>query len=198
MREIAFEFDGQPVTVSIDKVDRDKLYGAVEEHVTDEHGSPCELATLADDGRTLVPRGGTALAYLDGDGRQIDRQDLTPLTPAGDPIEPTPSSFKVAPVLDAEATPDDLLLTATRLVYAVTPSHPLPDALRERLDAGAIFTFPFAYRESLDPDTAFLLRGHGGGTFLLAGSPLDVEYVAHTRHTPADDDGDGDLDFGLL
>ena len=46
------------------KIDRSDLYGFKEVEVLDEHGQRCELATLADDGKTVVGRGGVTYAYL--------------------------------------------------------------------------------------------------------------------------------------
>ena len=43
------------------KIDRSVLYGFKELEVLDEQGGRCELATLADDGKTLVGRGGRDL-----------------------------------------------------------------------------------------------------------------------------------------
>jgi hypothetical protein len=45
----------------LEKVDRTKLYGYVETVVCDENNQPCELHTIASDGKSIVDKGGTAL-----------------------------------------------------------------------------------------------------------------------------------------
>lgn len=202
MRELTFTWQDTPLALGLEKVDRRKLYGFVEEVVLDEDGTPCELATLAGDGRTVIPKGGTGLVYLDHEGRWIDRDDMTAVTPEGEAVEPTPSSFDAPIPLEARATPDDVLACDVRLVYQLHASGPLPDALAEALAERAIFTFSFAYRASLTPDTAFLLEGAHGGLFMLACAPLDVQFIRHTPRVPpepSDDEDEGALlDFDLL
>jgi hypothetical protein len=46
------------------KVDRGKLYGSRSIEALDAEGQRSTLATLASDGRTLIPTGGTAMAHL--------------------------------------------------------------------------------------------------------------------------------------
>ncbi len=77
------------------KIDRSKLYGYKEVKVLDEGGNRCELATLADDGRTVVARGGTGLVYVDADGCWSDKVKLKPIDVEGNAIQPVASSFSV-------------------------------------------------------------------------------------------------------
>lgn len=199
MRELTFSWQDAPVALGLEKVDRSKLYGFVEEVVLDEDGTPCELATLAGDGRTVIPKGGTGLVYLDHEGRWIERDDMTAVTPEGEVLEATPSSFDAPIALETRATADDVLGCDARLVYQLHTTDSLPEALAAALGEGAIFTFPFAYRASLTPDTAFLLEGAQGGLFLLACVPLEVQFVRHTPRVPPElVDGDGTADGELL
>ena len=55
------------------KVDRAKLYGYKELLVLDENGETCEMATLAEDGHTVVGKGGTGMGYLSADGQWCDK-----------------------------------------------------------------------------------------------------------------------------
>jgi len=67
-RKLEFEFGGEPFTLAITKVDRSKLYGRVKTETYDAHGQECTLATLARDGRTIIPYGGTASGYVNTEG----------------------------------------------------------------------------------------------------------------------------------
>ena len=107
-RPLVLSLDGQEFPVSIVKIDREKLYGAVEIEAFDEKGKPASLKVLAPDGKTLIDKGGTALSMLDQDGNSIDRTGLTAVDPEGDVIEPVPSSFNQANVL-SRATVEDYL-----------------------------------------------------------------------------------------
>src|SRR4051794_34224759 len=98
-RPLVLSLDGQEFPVSIVKLDREKLYGAVEVEAFDEKGKPASLKVLAPDGKTLIDKGGTALATLDSEGNSIDRTGLTVIDAEGEVIEPVPSSFNQANVL---------------------------------------------------------------------------------------------------
>ena len=212
MRRLSFLWKSTSLELGIEKLDRRKVYGYVEERVTDEHGSPCEVATLAPDGQTIIPKGGTGLAYVNADGEWMDRDDLTAVTVEYDEIVPMPSSFDAPIVLEARATADDVLSTSARLVYDLTPmgapvedpdgapepSPSLPADLLAELEGGAIFTFPFAYRESLKPDTGFLLAGAQGGLFLLACTPLAVSFATLASRAPVVEDDEAAADDDTL
>ncbi|MHC4404913.1 MAG: hypothetical protein ACYTG0_35145, partial [Planctomycetota bacterium] len=96
-KPLVFQYGGATVSFSMSKVDRRKLYGFKEVEVLDEEDRPCELATLADDGRTIIGRGGTAIGCLSPDGNWCDKAALKPVDSEGNEIRPVPSSF-AAPV----------------------------------------------------------------------------------------------------
>ncbi len=54
----------------------------------DEHGDKCEMATLAEDGHTIIGRGGTGIGYLSADGLWCDKSELQPVDLSGVPIQP--------------------------------------------------------------------------------------------------------------
>ena len=93
-KPLVFNFGGQLLAVFMSKVDRSKLYGYKEPEMLDEQEEPCELATLAADGRTVIGRGGTAAGYLSVEGHWCERFELTPVDLEGQPIEAVPSSFE--------------------------------------------------------------------------------------------------------
>ena len=60
-RPLIFQLGEKSIALDMNKIDRSRLYGYKELEAVDDKGDRCELATLAEDGRTLVGRGSTAL-----------------------------------------------------------------------------------------------------------------------------------------
>jgi hypothetical protein len=201
-KPLVLQVGGQPIAVQLEKVDRDKLYGWIDTEALDEQGRRCELATLAQDGHTLVGEGGRGLAMLTPDGRWIDRKTLRPVDPHGDPLQPSPSTFAAPVELGQTASVDELLEHNVRAVYLLAPegdATPLAAALAD----GAIYRFPFSFRGGLAPDVGFVLRGHDGGLFLCIGSPTELHYAGLENESAAiEDEADPgeaeELDFGML
>ena len=117
---LTFQFQGQEFACSIKKVDRAKLYGSVQLEVLDENEKPCELATLASDGKTLIPMGGTALAYLSPEGDWREKDALKPVDLEGEEIEPVTSTFKTTTDLVREASYEEYLSHNIRLLYLLS------------------------------------------------------------------------------
>ncbi|MEM8670364.1 MAG: hypothetical protein AAGG48_22760 [Planctomycetota bacterium] len=181
-RPLVFQWGEDDLSFTLHKVDRSKLYGYKELEVLDENKRLCELATLADDGRTVVGRGGTGLGQLDADGLWTEKSDLKPVDLHGDEIEPVPSSFSKPIKLFDTATPEDYLSHNVRLVYLLEIEESEHfESLREELDRGTIFTFPYSYRGGLEADAGFLLKGDDGNLFLAVGDPCEVEFIGLTQ-----------------
>src|SRR6185436_4235481 len=94
-RPLVLSLDGQEFPVKITKVDREKLYGTTEIEAFDENGNEAFMRVLASDGKTIINKGGTALAVLSEEGGWIDRRDLIALNNDGEQIEPVPSSYGI-------------------------------------------------------------------------------------------------------
>ena len=76
-RTLSFNHGSNQIDFEMHKVDRSKLYGFKELLVLDEDGEACELNTLAEDGKTLIGKGGTGIGYVDADGNWIEKSNLT-------------------------------------------------------------------------------------------------------------------------
>ena len=63
-RALKFKYGNSEFECELNKIDRRKLYGSVDVETRDIDGNRCGLATLANDGKTLIPYGGTALGYI--------------------------------------------------------------------------------------------------------------------------------------
>src|SRR5258706_3059316 len=122
-RALVLSLDGQEYPVTLVKIDRDKLYGKVEIEAFDEKGREASLKILAADGKTLIDKGGTALATVTDKGDSVDRNELVPVDEDGKKIEQVPSSFTVTNVLKP-ATVEDYFTSVVKSVYLV---HPFED-----------------------------------------------------------------------
>ncbi len=204
-RLLSFDHRGTVFRCALQKVDRGRLYGSRDLETLDAEGGLCQLATIAADGRTLLPPGGTAIGHLDADGLWLASEALTAVDPAGTPLPRVASSFE-APILLGETVSEEVFLEhSMRLLYALEPDEEPDPALSAALEGGAVFTFPFCWRDGFDTDPAFLLRGADGNLWLLVGDPNEVAPVgletAATTVAFAEDEEEtapAELDFRML
>lgn len=210
MPDLQLQFQGAELTCGLNKVDRSKLYGFVKTEVVDENEEKCALATLANDGRTLIPAGGVALAYVSPTGFWRDRGNLKPVNLEGEEIEPVTSTFKAPVDLTETATIEEYLDHNIRMAYALEPKTEegeatFPEDLVKELETGTIYRFPFSYRGGLTADTAFLLQGADETIWMLVGKKTDIHLidfqqtggVVEEEESSGDRDGE-DLDFGMM
>src|SRR5262245_35975451 len=120
-KPLVFQWGDRQVSFQMNKVDRAKLYGFKETEVLDDHGQRCELATLAADGQTVVGRGGSGFGNLTVDGTWIEKAQLTPVDPAGQKVQPVPSSFAAPVPLNDKVTAEEYLDCAVRAIYRLEP-----------------------------------------------------------------------------
>jgi hypothetical protein len=201
-RPLVFRFGDRDIPFTLNKVDRSKLYGYKEMAVLTEDGQSCELATLADDGATVVGRGGTGIGQLSVDGLWCEKHALKPVDPNGNEIKPVPSSFNAPIRLFETVSVSDYLRHNTRLVYHLTSEDDIGDLLAE-LKKGTIFSFPYSYRGGLAADAGFLLAGEEDKIFLLVGNPTRTEFVglqqvAAADEVEEDEDETDSMDFDMI
>ena len=175
-RLLTLVIDGEEVPVVPIRIDREKLYGSIEIEAFDEKGKPAEIKILAADGKTLIDKGGTALATLDENGSSVDRRGLKPVDENGDPVDTVESSFN-APNTLAKANPEDYLSTLVKSVYYLSPpGEGSIEFLQDHLDTGNIYSFPFSWRGGLEYDNAFVL-GNRSNAFMVVGKSADLQFV---------------------
>lgn len=212
-KALIFEFGGNEVSLSMKKVDRAKLYGYKDVEVLDEDDGVCELATLAEDGRTVVGKGGTAMSYLDVDGNWCERTEIKPINLEGEEITPVGSSFSAPIELAEKVSIEDYLQHNIRLIYQMDvveteeeteSSSAAFQQLLTELKQGAIFKFKYSYRGGLEPDVGFLLTNHADDIFFLVGNKSTVDFVglqqAAVVSSEAEDEDDGTdlMDFDMI
>ncbi len=208
MPALQLQFNGAAFACDLNKIDRSKLYGYIDTEVLDEQQRPCRLATLASDGRTLMPAGGVALAYVSPNGLWRDKGDLKAVNLEGAPIEPVISTFKAPVTIENLATAEDLLDHNIRMSYLLTPEGDgaaFPAELLQELAAGHIFRFPFSYRGGLTADTAFLTQGQDGTVWMLVGKKTNIQLISFEQQAAITTDSDAeeedeseDMDFGMM
>lgn len=201
-RPLLLSLDGQEFPVTLVKIDREKLYGKVDIEAFDEKGREAALRVLAADGKTLIDKGGTALATVTDKGDSVDRNDLVPVDADGDKIEQVKSSFLEPNVLK-EATIEDYFLQIVKSVYLVRP-HENADIkeLHDHLSTKRMFTFPFSWRGGIEHDNAFVI-GAGGEAFIVVGKQAEFQFVklnqaAVLDSTEEEEISADDLDFDLM
>jgi hypothetical protein len=176
-RSLRFVYGDAESPFAMVKVDRGKLYGSRSIETLDAEGQRCSLATLASDGRTLIPNGGTAMAHLSPAGEWLENDTLAAVDGEGHPLAKQPSSFEQPILLEETVDEDHLLEHSIRLTYALEPEGGPSGELGAALAAGTIFTFPFSWRGGFDTDPAFLLQSEEGGAWLLIGDPNTIRLV---------------------
>src|SRR5438309_8550832 len=117
-RPLILNLDGEEFSISIRKIDRDQLYGSVEIEAFDEKGNPASLLVLAADGKTLMDKGGTALATVDEKGNSVERSTLKPVNAEGKEIKTVESSFNVTNKLK-RAEIEDYLSQVVKSIYVI-------------------------------------------------------------------------------
>lgn len=168
--------DGREFGVRIVKIDREKLYGKVDIEAFDEKGNPAQLLILAPDGKTLIDKGGTALATVNEDGDSISRADLVPVDEEGEKIDTVPSSFGQVNVLKKAKT-EDYLSQLVKSVYLLEAEENADQKyLQDHVSAGLIYNFDFSYRGGIEYDNAFVI-GNKSDSFMIVGKPAELEFV---------------------
>ncbi len=206
-RKLEFIYGNETFVVEINKIDRTKIYGRVLTETYDANEKECTLASLARDGRTIIPMGGTASGYVNPEGIWIERDALVPIDRDGNQIKEVPSSFSAPTNLTEEVSIEEFLDHPIRLSYHLSDEG-ITDALAKKLKAGVIFKFPFSYRGGVYYDPAFLMTDLNGELWMMIGHTSDIHFVgyeqaaicaARAEELGEDDSGDRDgFDFDML
>ena len=201
-KELVLSLDGQRFSVSFRKIDREQIYGSVEIEAFDEKGNPAQLLVLAADGKTLLDKGGTALATLDEKGNSVERNTLRAVNLEGGELALVESSFSVRNDLEI-ADVDDYLAQLVKSVYVLDPFEGGNiDYLLDHLASGLIYRFPFSYRGGTEYDNAFVI-GNGGEAYMIIGKQAKFQYsklnqAARLDSIEEEEISGDDLDFDLF
>ena len=207
-RSLTFTLDAHTVEAQLIKIDRKQLYGSVSVETRDSNDARCQVATLAEDGKTLIPRGGTALGYVNPDGEWVTRDQLKPVDLQGNPLDEVESSFDNPIELNLVNNIEHFLDHNVRLSYRLNAESGFPSEWTKQLKAGALFEFGFSYRGGIGLDPAFILCDDDDNIWLLITQANDVQFVSLEQaavcagEALVDEVEDGEeessLDFGML
>ena len=203
-RTLKFQYKNTAFECGMNKVDRTKLYGSVSVETFDVDGNRCGLATLANDGKTLIPHGGTAFAYINKDGLWVERSELQPVNLEGEKLEMLPSSFDQVIELGKTTTMEEFLNHSVRLCYQLDyDNDEISAELVESMSDGKIYYFEFLYRDGIAADPAFLMSGNTGELWMLVAKPASVDFVgldqaAVTFTEESEDEESDEFDFEMM
>ncbi len=205
-RSLTFQLGNTQFECPLIKIDRSKVYGSVQVVTTDHEDAKAELLSLARDGRTLIPLGGTGSGYVNKDGFWVETGERIPVDVDGDPIEVVESSFSAPILLKTKVNEDDLLDHPVRLAYNLGAEN-APEKLMADLESGTIYQFGFSYRGGPVEDPAFLLSDLDGDLWMLICNESEVTFRSFKQAAVCsaaatdeieDDSEDDNFDFDML
>ncbi len=202
-RALNLSFEGNQVALSIQKLDRKKLYGFTQVEVKDDDGNKCQLASISEDGKHILPKGSVGYIYLNAKNEYVPSSSMKMVDRDGKPIEKILSSFDLENIELQTASIEDYLQMFVKAVYQLIPEGEETDlsGLLEALKKNKVLYFKFNYRTDYDNDDAFLLESQGH-VFMVIGRISPFEFIglekAVDELVAEDDDEDDDFDFGML
>ena len=188
---------------SLTKIDRDKVYGFIDEKVNDDNGNPCILGSLLDDGRTLVLNGATAIKTVDTSFNELDKTELKVVYQDGKDAVLVPSSYE-GEINLTETTFDDLFNLEITSVYQLDfEDLAVKTSVNDFLADGKVFRFVFNYRADFEGADAILIS-NPAGIFALTGRIIDFSYIENKLMKVTENlveetiEEDEEIDFGML
>ncbi|MFZ2267660.1 MAG: hypothetical protein WAV95_08790 [Azonexus sp.] len=196
-KPIIVVLDGIESSFDHAKVERTKLYGSRRRVPLDLDGQGCVKSALTTDGLYLLQTGMTAQGYFDEAGRWLQKNQLVGIGEDGQALELKPSTLGAAQPLESVA-PSSVLDHAVDAVYALDPMT-LDAALKQRLEAGEVFSFKFKYGADFRLDTAFLLH-NSEGIFCLVGTPISPVWAEPGKVSVLEDEEESadELNFDMF
>ena len=203
-KPITFNTGEKSFQAAINKVDRDKVYGYIEESITDANGEICLTGNLLDDGSTIILSGSTALKTVDENNNEVDKKSLKAVYMDGKDAILIPSSYEGEVKLEA-AHVDDLYNLEVTAVYQLdfeNLSVSKTDVLKY-FEGEKYYRFVFNYRADYEGADAVMLATEND-IFILTGRMLSFEYLENkTKPISIDEEStstneDDNMDFGML
>ena len=188
----------------INKIDRDKIYGYVEEHACDVNGDECHMGSVLGDGITFVLSGSTALKKVDDAFYEVDKSEMKTVYMDGSDAELIPSIFEIEVPLK-EGPLDRLLDLQVDLAYQLSfDAEDDKAAVIAQLKTDKAYYFVYNYRADYEGADAFLIS-NGADVFALAGKLVEFQFLDNETIVPIDENEDDSaenepdpLDFGMF
>ena len=177
------------------KLSRATLYGSKRRAATDAQGRECEAAALTRDGRFILPKGGTALVYLDERGDVVERGEL-------DSRRGVAAALKgkdTEPFTCESTSPAEILDCVTTRVYRLAPVS-ISGSLDAALGETGVCRLVQEEHDADDSERAFLAKNESG-YFLLVGERTGFDLIgpsdADLSLAALEDEFDDDPDFAM-
>ena len=200
-KNLTFSINKSTYSAGITKLDRDKIYGFVEEQILDKNGNLCSSGALLDDGQTLVLTGATAMKTVTDNNAEVDKKALKTVYMDGKDAILVPSSYEGTIEL-VKATMDDLFNLEVNSVYQLTWEDAVAkSSMLKELEGGNLFRFVFNYRADYEGADAILLSAQNE-IFVLTGRLLEFEHLENKTAAPIAEvenaEQEEEVDFGML
>ena len=202
-KNIHFVIEGKSWSAGISKVDRNKVYGHVEEIISDSNGELCSVASILEDGQTIIVSGATALKTVDSENKEISKDAIKTVNLDGTDAVLVPSSYDTDAVL-TPGTLDDLFnLEITAVYQLVWEDEAAKLDLISYLSTNKVLKFVFNYRADYEGADAVLITAQNQ-VFALTGKFLEFQFLENKQvivleDTDADATVEEDaMDFGML
>jgi hypothetical protein len=202
-KNIHFVIEGKSWSAGISKVDRNKVYGHVEEIISDSNGELCTVASILEDGQTIIVSGATALKTVDSENKEISKDAIKTVNLDGTDAVLVPSSYDTDAVL-TPGTLDDLFnLEITSVYQLVWEDEAAKLDLIAYLGTNKVLKFVFNYRADFEGADAVLITAQNQ-VFALTGKFLEFQFLENKQViVPEDTDADAtveedSMDFGML
>ena len=196
-----FFIEKESYEAAINKLDREKVYGWTETHVSTADGKACQTASLLNDGRTMVVTGGVAQKTVDANNFEVDKAALIAKLPDSSDAVLQPSIYD-QPVTLNPATIEDLLDLDVTAVYELSfDSEEEKTKLKLKFTNDTVYSFLFNYRTDYEAADAFIIF-NGSVFFILTGNKNQFKYLTNEMVEPiiVEENSleDEELDFGML
>lgn len=201
-KNLSFSINKKTYSAAPVKVDRDKVYGFVEQQVLDKNGNLCTTGNLLDDGKTLILAGATALKTVTGDNIEVNKKSLKTVYMDGTDAVLVPSSYDTTIVLQ-KASLNDLFNLEVSTVYQLTwEEMDAKKAMLKELEDASVYRFIFNYRADYEGADALVI-GAQNEVFIITGRMLEFEFLQNKTLAPvvAEEvatEEEEEIDFGML
>ena len=202
-KNIHFVIEGKSWSAGISKVDRNKVYGHVEEIISDSNGELCTVASILEDGQTIIVSGATALKTVDSENKEISKDAIKTVNLDGTDAVLVPSSYDTDAVL-TPGTVDDLFnLEITAVYQLVLDDEAAKLDLISYLSTNKVLKFVFNYRADYEGADAVLITAQNQ-VFALTGKFLEFKFLENkqiiiTEESESEANVEEDaMDFGML
>ena len=197
-KTINVALNGEKAIFSFRPIDRSALYGRRRRVAFDTEGNEFSKASLLSDGSLLLQSGMTAQGYFLKDGTWVPQSDLSAISLDGKPLELHSSTVGVEVKL-SEVSPQEALSISFSNTYLLEAEE-FSSKLKEALDSGKIFSFPFNVRDDYNVETGILI-GNESGYFALIGNKVEYEECTLSNLASVSEesvDSSDDLDFEMF